>query len=180
MNIGVNTKGRPIYRGAKGGLYVVEKGKKIYKFKKANAPPKAPSPKLKHVSPLKRLLERVRKRRRIPYTLPGGSRVHLVFTHFDNDGKSTKRTIDVIVPEAKNEMMAVNKDTLPTQAWLNAQADYIKKLDDYDFYTAMSYTVRSHQWIGPYMRTGKLTNVRFTKPPGFIMPMVYQLSLIHI
>jgi hypothetical protein len=41
-------------------------------------------------------------------------------------------------------------------AWLAKQAAFMMKLDDHDLYTIVSYTSRSHQWITPFMRTGKL------------------------
>ena len=185
--LSLNTKGRVIHIGPKGGYYVLEGGKKIYKFTRAPSPkPKTPSPKanalspkLKRVSPLKRLLEKVRKRRVLPVISPGGEeRVLLKFKHFYKDGRSIDRTLTIFIPKAKNEMMSVEKDTLPMQSWLDAQGRYLDDLDDYDFYTAMSYTVRSHQWIGPYMRTKKLSDVRFTKPFGFVMPLVYQFEKI--
>ena len=63
-------------------------------------------------------------------------------------------------------MMSIQKDTLPLQQWMDAQAKFIRELNDDDFYTVMAYTVRSHQWIGPYMRTGKLTQVNSQNQQG--------------
>lgn len=41
-------------------------------------------------------------------------------------------------------------------AWLKKQADFFMKLDNDDLYTVISYTTRSHQWITPFMRSGKI------------------------
>ncbi|AGE53346.1 PBCV-specific basic adaptor domain-containing protein [Paramecium bursaria Chlorella virus Fr5L] len=41
-------------------------------------------------------------------------------------------------------------------SWLQAQAAYFMKLDNDDLYTLISFTVRSHQWITPFLRSGKL------------------------
>lgn len=177
----LNTKGRVIHKGPRGGFYVLEKGKKIYKFTRAVAEKRVvshPNPKgLTRVSPLKRLLEKVRLRKKLPYVnnIYSVDRLPLQFSHFDRYRRQSKRTNTIVIPKAKNEMMSIQKETLPIQSWMDAQANYIRSLNDYDFYTAMSYTVRSHQWIGPYMRSGKLTQVKFTKPVGFIMPLVYQI-----
>jgi hypothetical protein len=44
----------------------------------------------------------------------------------------------------------------------------------YDFHTAMAYTVRSHQWIGPWLR-GQKKSVQFTRPVGFVVPLFPQV-----
>ena len=41
-------------------------------------------------------------------------------------------------------------------SWLQAQAAYFMKLDNDDLYSIISFTVRSHQWITPFLRSGKL------------------------
>ncbi len=188
--VNTNTKGRKIHKGPRGGMYVIDQktGKKIYKFKVATTTTRV-SPKLRlsppkkvRVSPLKRLLERVRRRKIVPKVkLSNVERVPLTFKHFDKKGDIKTRKLSIAVQKnipKNSEMMMVEKDTLPLQSWIDEQAKYLKSLNDYDFYTAMSYTVRSHQWIGPYMRTGNLSSVSFTKPHGFVMPLVYQLVKI--
>jgi hypothetical protein len=47
-------------------------------------------------------------------------------------------------------------------SWFEAQNRYIKSLNDDDFWTLMSYTNRSHSWIGPYIRSNKRTVPHFT------------------
>ena len=56
---------------------------------------------------------------------------------------------------------------------MDAQAKYLEGLSYDDLYTVASYTVRSHQWIGPWIRgTGVPT---FTTPYGHILPLWPQI-----
>lgn len=45
-------------------------------------------------------------------------------------------------------------------SWFERQAEYISGLSDYDLMTVISYTVRSHMWLGPYQRNGRLPSAR--------------------
>ena len=167
----VNTKGRVIHRGPKGGFYVLDaKGKKVYKFTRAVPAPvrKSPSPARKspiYKRPLMRILESVRKRRRVLYSPinTGGSSIEVrSFKKFTTIKpgeplKSRKVTLYIQVPVETNDIkngttMAVTKEFLPTQEWIDAQTKYIESLNQYDYFTAMAHTVRSHQWIGPWLR----------------------------
>ena len=40
-------------------------------------------------------------------------------------------------------------------SFLQNQSAFYMKLDDYDLYTLSSYTNRSHQWVTPFIRSGK-------------------------
>ena len=40
--------------------------------------------------------------------------------------------------------------------WFKRQDDYIKNLNDYDFWTVQAHTNRSHYWIGAYTRTKQI------------------------
>lgn len=55
--------------------------------------------------------------------------------------------------------------------FLQRQSAYYMKLDDYDLYTVITYTNRSHQWIAPFMRSGKL-------PGGSELKMIVQDTLL--
>ena len=103
------------------------------------------------------------------------------FVHipFDPDVQQDRRKLSILYPKVGTDksVVAVDPEYLPTQKWLNDQANYISSLNDYDFMTVISYTVRSHQWIGPYLHSGGDTSqVRFTKPHGFPVPLYEQVK----
>ncbi len=197
--VALNTKGRTIHKGARGGYYVIEKGKKIYKFTRATASKGAPLSKPKPASlpkgggvplsklktpmkeKLKAFLAKVRKRRTYPFIRISKQKT-FYFKKFDPLQKRVledDRAILVSLPEtSSNQVMGITEDTLPLQSWLDAQSNYINNLNEYDYMTALAYTVRSHQWIGPWMRTKKIANVSFTKPPGFIVPLYPQVKKV--
>jgi hypothetical protein len=129
-------------------------------------------------------LEIVRKRTaKPPIQLPMGPTITLGFTKFDplrNEIKEKDRPVKVPIPQLpSNQVMGVTKDTLPQQSWLDEQSKFIKGLDEYDYMTVMSYTVRSHQWIGPWMRTRNINQVRFTQPYGFMTPLYPQIKSLY-
>lgn len=47
--------------------------------------------------------------------------------------------------------------------WLKKQSDFFMKLDDDSLYSAIVYTNRSHQWITPFLRSGKLPGAKELK-----------------
>ncbi len=188
----VNTKGRLIHKGPKGGLYVLQNGKKIYKFKVGPKP--APSPKKgKLTTPLKtrllKLAAAIKKRKKNPKVNSIKLKdKEFTFTKFDVVGNPSliagNRTLQFKNAHVKyvgsginEEGMAIREDELPLQSWISAQGTYINKLNNYDFYTAIAYTVRSHQWIGPWLR-GKKADAYFSTPPGFIVPLFPQVSAL--
>ncbi len=192
MNL--NTKGRVIHTGPRGGRYVMEKGRKIYKFKVATVPRVARTPiKLPErvKDKLLKLAANVKRRRISPTTRNFFTdSVKLKFKSFDtvdptkamvtSDVELTIKTPSNVKSQLGNlikngTVLGVTKDTLPTQAWLDAQARYLSSLNNYDLYTAMSYTVRSHQWIGPWLR-GEMYD--FTKPQGHTLPLYSQIMKI--
>lgn len=98
------------------------------------------------------------------------------FEHPSNLNKNMQlmknQNITLRIPNRVNaSVMAVSANTLPAQSWINAQMRYITNLNDYDFYTAMSYTVRSHEWIGS-------KNPKIPYEKGFIVPLYYQIKKV--
>ncbi|AGE59528.1 PBCV-specific basic adaptor domain-containing protein [Acanthocystis turfacea Chlorella virus OR0704.3] len=64
-------------------------------------------------------------------------------------------------------------------AWLAKQAAFMMKLDDHDLYTVVSYTSRSHQWITPFMRSGKLPGKKELKnivQDDMLTPLYVQMT----
>lgn len=62
--------------------------------------------------------------------------------------------------------------------FLRQQSAYYMKLDDYDLYTVITYTNRSHQWIVPFMRSGKLPGVSELKmiiQDTLLAPLFFQI-----
>lgn len=193
----VNTKGRKIHKGPRGGFYVIDTktGKKIYKFKRAVT---------KRVSPVRagfvpkrvgnkllKLLTNVRKRKIYPNIANfNTNREIFTVTRFltvnpDEPIKTRDKSFYVDIPSGNSELtklikndtvMGISKDTLPLQSWLDAQSRYLKSLNNYDLFTAMSYTVRSHQWIGAWLR-GNKRSVKFTRPSEniFTKPLYSQV-----
>lgn len=184
MIMNVNTKGRVIHKGLRGGFYVLGSGgKKIYKFTRA-VPTTTPRKRIVP-SPVKekllKLLQNVRKRKKgltkkAPFKL---KLVPRIFTRWNLLRMHDRKETEIYVPVGLNNegsIMALRENYLPTQKWLDAQSKYIMGLNDYDFYTAMAYTVRSHEWIGPWLRgTKKYT---FSMPSGFVLPLKPQIEKI--
>lgn len=93
------------------------------------------------------------------------------FTLFNSNQNRTGTNLNVNVNVPKRnvfgeEYMKVNTHTLPLQSWVDAQVNYIRNLNEYDFFTAMAFTNRSHQWISPYLYSGNLNNVYFSRNNG--------------
>ncbi len=191
-----NTKGRVIHKGSRGGFYVLDaKGKKVYKFTRAAVPvpnkapsPKAPPPPLGEgggirKSPLLRLLQSVRRRQEPVPKLKAPRIETRTFKRFTTIRAGSKReskdvTLTIKVPEEINKIkngtvLAVRKDFLPTQKWLDDQAKYIQGLSEYDYLTVMAYTVQSSTWIGPWLRG--TTNHVFSFPEGHTYPLYPQI-----
>ncbi|AGE56755.1 PBCV-specific basic adaptor domain-containing protein [Acanthocystis turfacea Chlorella virus NE-JV-2] len=66
-------------------------------------------------------------------------------------------------------------------AWLSKQAAFMMKLDDHDLYTIVSYTSRSHQWITPFMRSGKLPGKKELKnmvQDDMLTPLFVQMTTL--
>lgn len=62
--------------------------------------------------------------------------------------------------------------------FLLRQSAHYMKLDDYDLYTVITYTNRSHQWIVPFMRSGKLPGVSELKmivQDTLLPPLFFQI-----
>jgi hypothetical protein len=181
-----NVKGRTIYKGPRGGYYVLEGLRKIYKFKVASQTTHAVKTPVKQR--LLKLASNVKKRRIRPNTTGFSTKDHqLKFTSFNTENPTinpkltSEYTVNITVPSGTSQLnnfikngtvLGVTEDTLPLQSWMDAQNRYLKSLNEYDLYTAMSYTVRSHEWIGPWMRGSK--TVKFTRPRGFTKPLWHQ------
>lgn len=189
---GTNTKGRPILKGPKGGLYVMQNGKKVYKFKKAAASPAPPKSGGHLTTPMKKRLVNIsRAVKSRSLLVPNPSKFPKVPIQFEqfiysgkepslNGGKKSlklQRSIDVI-NGLNNSVMGPRLADLPSQNWINSQVEYIRNLNTYDFYTAMAYTVRSHEWIGRWMYHKIIDNVYFSKPSRMIAPLFPQMSVI--
>jgi hypothetical protein len=82
-----------------------------------------------------------------------------------------------VIDNLDKSVMGPRTSNIPTQSWINAQISYLKNLDNYDLYTAMSYTVKSHEWIGRWMRRNN--NIKFSKPPTeMVVPLFPQVASI--
>jgi len=64
-------------------------------------------------------------------------------------------------------------------SFLKRQSDFYMKLDDYDLYTLTIYTNRSHQWITPFIRSGKLpgtAELKMVVQDGLLAPLFFQIK----
>lgn len=64
-------------------------------------------------------------------------------------------------------------------SFLQTQSAFYMKLDDYDLYTLSSYTNRSHQWISPFVRSGKIPGIAELKmvvQDGLLAPLFFQIK----
>jgi hypothetical protein len=64
-------------------------------------------------------------------------------------------------------------------SFLQRQSDFYMKLDDYDLYTLTTYTNRSHSWIGPFIRSGKLpgtAELKMIVQDGLLAPLFFQIK----
>jgi hypothetical protein len=62
--------------------------------------------------------------------------------------------------------------------FLQKQSAFYMKLDDYDLYTLITYTNRSHQWITPFLRSGKLPGIQELKmvvQDTLLAPLFFQI-----
>lgn len=67
------------------------------------------------------------------------------------------------------------------EKWLEKQADFMMKLDDHDLFTIISFTTRSHQWVVPFMRSGKLPGKKELKnivQDGLVTPLYPQFLVL--
>ena len=64
-------------------------------------------------------------------------------------------------------------------SFLQSQSAFYMKLDDYDLYTLTTYTNRSHQWVTPFIRSGKLpgaTELKMIVQDGLLAPLFFQIK----
>ena len=64
-------------------------------------------------------------------------------------------------------------------SFLQTQSAFYMKLDDYDLYTLSSYTNRSHQWITPFVRSGKIpgtAELKMVVQDGLLAPLFFQIK----
>ena len=64
-------------------------------------------------------------------------------------------------------------------SFLQTQSAFYMKLDDYDLYTLSSYTNRSHSWISPFVRSGKIpgtVELKMVVQDGLLAPLFFQIK----
>jgi len=64
-------------------------------------------------------------------------------------------------------------------SFLQTQSAFYMKLDDSDLYTLTTYTNRSHQWISPFVRSGKLpgtAELKMIVQDGLLAPLFFQIK----
>jgi hypothetical protein len=63
--------------------------------------------------------------------------------------------------------------------FLQIQSDFYMTLDDSDLYTLASYTNRSHQWVTPFIRSGKLpgtVELKMIVQDALLAPLFFQIT----
>jgi hypothetical protein len=169
-----NAVGRKIFKGPKGGEYVLDsRGKKIYKFKKPGGAAPAPvnengfSAEIPKINLKKTTIE-------VP-------RIRFDASAFQK--KYSDRKIDVYKAEADRSNVFVLRDTNvdALTPWFEKQANFINGLGMDDFLTLVAYANRSHTWIGPYLAMGKVKNlsgVSNSRGGSFVIPLFPQMKRI--
>ena len=64
-------------------------------------------------------------------------------------------------------------------SFLQTQSAFYMKLDDSDLYTLATYTNRSHQWVTPFIRSGKLpgtAELKMIVQDGLLAPLFFQIK----
>lgn len=86
---------------------------------------------------------------------------------------------------SEHDLKTVSKEDFGTQPiddkWLLKQSEFMMKLSDNDLYTVISYTTRSHQWITPFMRSGKIPGKKELKnivEEGLLTPLYPQITTL--
>ena len=205
-----NSKGRVIYEGPRGGLFVLAPdGSKIRLRPSVGGDAKKPSPAAPKAPPaaldgrklaetfarewLKKTRNRTRppgpttaKNRKLMYiTLP---RIQVNQTTLNVVTRPSTLAVPVFdagntdtSQRVKNARVIATRSTNFDESWFTAQADYISKLPLDDLLTVVAYTVRSHQWIGPWQRSGavpgysQIHSILDAHEDGHVMPLYPQL-----
>ena len=173
-----NTLGRKIFKGPKGGEYVLDSsGKKIYKFKKPGGAAAVAPPAAMDRNGFSAEIPKINIKR-ITIEVP---RIRFDASAFQK--KYSDRKIDVYKAKADRSNVFVVRDTNidALTPWFKKQASFINNLSMDDFLTLAAYTNRSHTWIGPYMAKGKVENlsgVSETRGGSFVIPLFPQMRRI--
>ena len=84
--------------------------------------------------------------------------------------------------EISFDMATKNVDEFGSQkidnSFLKIQSDFYMTLDDSDLYTLASYTNRSHQWVTPFIRSGKLpgsAELKMIVQDALLAPLFFQI-----
>lgn len=200
-----DSKGRVVWRGPRGGLFVLAAGGRKLPVKTHVPPLRTDLTTVKtRVPPLRTDLtprragaarvaavwkDKVRRRidpiPRVGTKYKMGVKVPRVFIDPATLQRVVKSHIEylpdgnAIGGETKNRVRT--GDVLVTRRrnvdadWFNAQSEYLKSLSDDDLMSAAAYTTRSHQWIGPYMREGVVYPLYYLVLDGHITPLYPQL-----
>ena len=173
-----NALGRPIVAGPKGGGYAwVEETKTVTKIgKTAPRPPSSrPRPPPAAVvaprvewrgTPVKLSYPKIRAQysnslgsRNLPFE-PLVEKMNRVVSVFDvapaDASNDVKRTVEKV---SVGNVVATRQRNMDL-GWLQKQTKFMSELSVYDLMTVIGYTVRSHEWLGPFQRRGKLPTAR--------------------
>lgn len=161
MNTGEkNKKGRVIFKGPKGGLYVIgPSGKPLYKFPRApnvprvpNRAPNVPRVQNKVSNKLLKILSNIRRSNKSIKTTIIKRNYNRINIRNLNNIKKVPFIFYINTKFNDNNRSFLNtKNKIVEQEWINNQIRYIESLNIYDKLTVQSYTTYSHYWIGPYL-----------------------------
>jgi len=107
---------------------------------------------------LKNVAARVRERLR--GNNPIASKMTVPFCHVPASVPRKRCTISKARISVYSSPMVNDGTMVATRAndidldWFKRQDEYVKSLNDYDFWTAQAHTNRSHSWIGPFLYRG--------------------------
>jgi len=188
-----NALGRPIVAGPKGGGYAwVEATKNVTKVSRTEPrPPRPPRPPRTSVPskiqwrgtstklPYPKIQARYSNglgNRNAPFETLVEKMNHVIQVFNVAPANATAEVTATMEKVIAGDIVATRKRNMDP-SWLEKQARFLSELNMYDLMTVIGYTVRSHRWLGPYQRDGKLpgtadlellnTGIRYQPSPLF-------------
>lgn len=165
-----NALGRPIVAGPKGGGYAwVESTKNVTKISTTGPrPPRASRPSRTSASsiwkgtpttlPYPKIQARYSNdlgNRNLPFETLVEKMNHVIRVFNVAPANATAEVTATVEKVVSGDLVATRKRNMDP-SWLEKQARFLSELNMYDLMTVIGYTVRSHMWLGPYQRDGRL------------------------
>ena len=156
---GRNARGRPVVTGARGGVYAWDERARNVRPLAAVATTR--KKKFKGVGvtvayPQFRVMQNANmKNRDLPFRALT-KRVAYAVAAYNIAPPGATNDVKSVVDRVISGDIAATRGRNIDPSWFEKQARYMADLSVYDLMTVIGYTVRSHEWLGPYQRDGRL------------------------